>query len=316
MTEELTNEIENVMIENEIDNEMNNETFMYSSSNCSTPIPSIQIPLILYTPANNIFAKYINSYTPDLFRKCWFVPNINIPDICPNININSKTISYIQDILPENIIKAFLYHGFSSNINDEFFDLRKFKPNTFDYQEYIVYLNEIKKELFTENYGNFNGFGYFFTKRYPGYTLLNQISYFIFSINKFHNYSLNGKFPCNYTMPWEASILCENKIYTLNQLNFTFNIALMNNIYQLYNVWSGKNSSNQTINQKFDVFFNYRNFFQVLLYTQEVLRDVHLEYTYLTTQKEYCRKEYMNRQYFLKCVELFKQYKENKIRLS
>ncbi len=287
-----------------------------TSSNCSVGIPSFQTPILISGPSNAILGKYINSYTPDLFRQCWLVPGINIPDICPAIVINSQTFSFLQSLIDTKAIKGFLYFGFSSNIYTNFLvENNGRRVQEFIQEDYLSFLQSFKNNLFTENYGNFDGFPYFFSKKYPSFTLMNQLFKFIYEIQRYHTASLIGKIPCNYRMPWDASLLCQNKIQTINDLEFTFSISLMNNVYQIYNQWNsgGLKGLNGTF---IDFFIFYQNFFKVLDIAKEVFSDVVLEFSYTITKKEYCRKPYMTIQNLNNCKELYKIYRENKIRLQ
>ncbi len=306
--EELKEEIEYMMEENE--KMQMNEGF--SKASCSIQLPIFQNPLFLSGPGNTILSKFYSSYTPDLFRQCWLSPNINYPQICPNVNINSNVTSYLQKLIEPNLIKAFLYFGFSSNIFTNYnIPIGKRNPEN---ESFLLFLNDFKKNLFTQNYGNFDGFAFYFINKYPSYTLLYQISIFIHQIGRYHLASSVGTIACNYRIPWEASALCIDKIYTLNELNFTFNIALMNNIYQTYTVWSSNPKNNKLTLLTF--FLEYRSFFEILDYTKEVLTDVVLQFSYQSTKKEYCIKEYMKPKYYQECLRLYEIYKENKLRLS
>ncbi len=308
---------DNIKLEGEVDETLNNNLSSSGvTSNCSVGIPSFQTPILISGPSNAILGKYINSYTPDLFRKCWFVKDINIPDICPAIVINSQTYSFLQSLIDPKTIKGFLYFGFSSNIYTNFLiDTNNRRINEYIQEDYLNFLQKFKENLFTENYGNFDGFPFFFAKTYPSFTLMNQIFKFLYAISRYHTASLIGKIPCNYVMPWEASILCENRIQTINDLNFTFSISLMNNIYQIYNQW-GSGALKGENGTFIDFFVFYQNFFKVLDIAKEVFTDVVLEFSYKITKKEYCKKPYMSRQNFIHCKELYKLYRENKLRLQ
>jgi hypothetical protein len=304
----------NVKLEEEV-----NKTFLengvenYNSNNCSTIENQPFVPLLVNSPANTILAKYIGSYTPDLFRQCWLVPNIQLPDICPTVEINSILYTFSQKLIDKNTIKAFLYHGFSSNIYTNYIgDKEKRTPQ---YEDFIRFINHFQKELFTQNYGNFDSFGFYFMQKYPRYTLMHQLVNFIFEISRFHGASLNGKILCNYYLPWNASIICQAQIFTTNQLDLALSAPIMNNVYQLYNQWQcgALNGSNGTF---VDLFFFYINLFVTLDIVKDVFRDIVQQFSYEITKKEFCPKPYMTKKAYLECAKLYQIYTDNKLRLQ
>ncbi len=307
----LDEELKNTFQANNVEN--------YNPNTCSKLVNTIFVPLLVNSPSNAILAKYIGSYTPDLFRQCWLSPNIELPFICPTVEINSLLYTFEQNLIEKDLIKGFLYHGFSSNIYTNYIAENLYHkkapfPNA-SYQDFILFINHFQKELYTENYGNFESFGYYFIQKYPRYTLMNQLLQFIFEISRFHGASTTGKILCNYYLPWNASISCKSEIYTTNQLDLSLNAPIMNNVYQLYNQWQAgtlNNSSSTTI----DIFYYYQNLFITLDIFKDVFRDVVLQFSYEITKKDFCPKPYMTKKAYLECAKLYQIYIDNKLRLQ
>lgn len=308
---ELDDEIQKTFEANDVQN--------YTPNNCSTLVNQPFVPLLVNSPSNTILAKYIGAYTPDLFRQCWLSPGIELPDLCPTVEINSILYTFDQKLIDKDTIKAFLYHGFSSNIYTNYIAENLYQkkapyPNA-AYQDFILFINHFQKELYTENYGNFESFGYYFIQKYPRYTLMNQLLQFIFEISRFHGASTTGKILCNYYLPWNASLSCKAEIYTTNQLDLSLSPPIMNNVYQLYNQWQA--GSLQGSNGTFvDIFFFYQNLFITLDIFKDVFRDVVLQFSYQITKKEYCPKPYMTKRAYLECAKLYQIYTDNKLRLQ
>lgn len=313
-------------IENENDNfeKLMVENSINNLSSCSIALPSIQVNGFIQGPYANLLIRAINSYTPDLFRLCWLIPNTGVPYICPTLVLNKiRSFTFIQSIIDIDIIKAFLYFGFSSDINTNYKITVKYPMNNEHYRNLAIYLKSVNQNLYQENIDNFTDFtGYFYAK-YPPYTLFAQLVRFTVELSKAHSYSTAGNTLCPYVIPWQATFLCAGtQIFDIKQVNYQFNITLLNNIYALYYNWLGTTKTaninaleNDNLFEKY-VSQYYVVFFKVLAATSEVFEDVIIEFSYKTTQKYYVKRPYMTQPYYDKCVELYKIYEANKINLS
>ncbi len=326
---ELKEEIDTMFYEMDLDEQIKETTNLEMVqqknyvSDCSILIPSVQVNEYILGPYNSLLAKSLNTYIPDLFRKCWLTPGIGIPEICPTINNNNRTIFFNQELIDENILKAFVYFGFSSNIYENY-GITVPIPKTAQYSDFELFLKNFYKDLFTENYGNFYDFTNHFFQKYKFNSLFSQLIFFRYIINRAHENTTTGKVNCPYIIPWDATVTCRDfKLYTFQQLKYVFDITLLNNIYTLYNLWLGnvKNivtgKAGVTNNRTRFAFTDYlQNFFITLLYTGQVFEDVVLEFSYTITKKCYCKRPYMTQEYYNKCLELYQIYIENKKRLS
>lgn len=287
----------------------------YTQGTCSIRIPPLQLPFSVFGPSNTLAAKYPNSYIPDLFRQCWLIKNIELQYLCPNIKEGPLVVSYLQKVIEDDIVKAFLYHGFSSDIFTNYSQM-KIDPTSPLYTDYIIYLNEFERNIFTQNYGSYDNFAYYFFNKYPPYTLLQQLSFFLFVIFRAHNYSITGKVPCTYTVQWDATLVCaEGRVKTIRELGFFFDTPILNNIFETYNYWFSKNGQYRGISFLISAFLlRIGDFYQVLNLTKQVLRDVMLEFFYKQTQKTNCPQKYMSAAHYQECVRLYTIYTENKLK--
>lgn len=310
--EEILQDIDNTLQENQL---YGNENDVFNS--CSVQIPTFQKDIFLLGPYNVLLFRSLNSYVPDLFRVCWFTEGINVPDICPNITTPTQTLSYNQKTINSLLIKSFLYFGFSSNIYTNYNITVPYPRNNVYYENMLRVLKNLDSNLIHENYGNFDDFTGYFIRKYPDYTLLYQLSEFIYKINITYGYSVAGKSGCNYFIPWEATFLCKGtELLTINQLKYSLDKSLLVNIYQLFYQWLSGTSTLNVDSSVSNRLIYFQNFFEVLNYAREVFQDVVIEYSYKMTQKEYCKKEYMSPVYFERCKQLYQIYIQNKIRLT
>lgn len=322
-----------ITMEEKIDNLANAETDFENmieslpDNSCSIRIPSFQVNGFIQGPYANLLIRSINSYTPDLFRLCWLSPVTGgIPYICPQLVLNKiRTISFIQGIIDIDILKAFIYFGFSSNINTNYGVTVKYPMNNTFYRNLASYMKSINTNLYQENIDNFTDFTGYFYDKYPPYTLFAQLVNFVETINKAHNYSSVGNTICPYVIPWEATFSCVGtQIFNINQSGYQFNITLLNNVYALYYNWLGTRSDlgygqfgsigggtllSGLISQYYEIFF------KVLAATSQVFEDIVIEFSYKITKKCYAKRPYMTQIYYDKCVELYKIYEDNKRRL-
>ncbi len=185
-------------------------------------------------------------------------------------------------------------------------------------------MKNFNRNLYTENVGNFYDFTNFFFQKYKNNSIFSQLIYFRFIIDKAHQNTTTGKINCPYIIPWDATVTCRDFVlYSFSQLNYTFDITLLNNIYTLYNTWLGNVKTIvtgvadiPTSRTRFRFTDFVQNFFTVLLFTGQVFEDVVVEFSYKITKKCYCKRPYMTQQYYNKCLELYQIYIENKKRLS
>ncbi len=314
---EIDNLFEEIDIDEEFKKAQNISTSNIILSDCSKLIPSLQINEYVIGPYNSLLIRSINTFVPDLFRVCWFVPGIGVPEICPTIDNIIRTIFFNQTLIDENLLKAFLYFGFSSDINTNY-GITVPSPKSVDYYDLSLFLKNFYKNLFTEDIDNFYDFTNHFFQRYKNNTLLSQLIFFRFIINRAHENTTLGKVNCPYIVPWNATAVCRGfQLYDLKAINYTLDITLLNNIYTLFNTWLGNVQVLGTSVESGNTLLQYvQNFFLVLLYTGQVFEDIVVEFSYRITKKCYCKKPYMSLQYFQKCKELYQIYIENKKRLG
>ncbi len=328
MTEEEIKEEEERRINEEVDRTLEeNEIYLmndekdlrkgYTANSCSLEFVQYQAKIFVQGTYNSALLRTgngLNTFVPDLFRQCYLTPNIQVPDICPLIfSFTGEIFIYFQKIIDKDLIKGFLYFGFSSDYRTNYNITQKYPIKEPFYGNLKRYFDNFQRNSPYETSGSFTDFVSVFIGKYPPYTLLNQLIDFYTQMNYYHSNSLLGKTTCGYRIPWEGSILCTDRPLTTTYFDFKVQLALMNNIYNLYNEWAA-NRQYQTYQG--DITSRASTFFTILTLVLEVFEDVYVEFSYDQTKKYYCKKPYMSQQNYQKCVDLYGIYTDNKIRFS
>lgn len=284
-----------------------------SSTVCNSSINSKQFM--------NSYTNFVDNYfillmmTPDICRQCWY----NSPFIVNQtwfLNITNNAYTQIllkQCLLDKNIIKAFMFFGFSDIVADTLtnFDIALNTLNNlsiFTKEEFVNYLNFVINK-FTLNYndGHANQFINFFLSNYDNTTLIYKIISFIMYCNKAYEYTQLNKTLCEYSYNLEFTVgdinneLLTENVYILNQPNLT----MIHRLLTLYN--------NAAVITSDNPLFSLQNtIIQIMVYGIEVYSDLQQIFYYIQQSKCYCIKEYMSVAYFKECVQLYKIFSSNK----
>jgi hypothetical protein len=204
----LIEEINDIFTNNEIYEEIGlNENNFQDCSLSTNPIILPNISGLLFFKNYNIL-QCGNVIIPDIFRICFSIPpiifkkNINFTLICPKIGIvagNNKfsfSRQRIQRLLPDNIIKAFFYFGYSSDLNTDI----SFKDLVEQINDYIL-----SKNNNPEKYYNIE---YIFNTIYSKNTLIQQILSFSSTLQYIRSTEIDGTNFCNYKLGWLFSYYC------------------------------------------------------------------------------------------------------------
>lgn len=284
-----------------------------SSTVCNSSINSKQFM--------NSYTNFVDNYfillmmTPDILRQCWY----NSPFVVNQtwfLNITNNAYNQIllkQCLLDKNIIKAFMFFGFSDIVADTLtnFDIALNTLNNlsiFTKEEFVNYLNFVINK-FTLNYndGHANQFINFFLSNYDNTTLIYKIISFIMYCNKAYEYTQLNKTLCEYSYNLEFTVgninneLLTENVYILNQPNLT----MIHRLLTLYN--------NAAVITSDNPLFSLQNtIIQIMVYGIEVYSDLQQIFYYIQQSKCYCIKDYMSVAYFKECVRLYKIFSSNK----
>ena len=271
-------------LENEID-----LLFEYNIEyNCSDLL-YISSPYALIGTDNSVSinVKYGN-IIPNLFRKCWcdFTP-LPLPNACPVLYYSSINLVYKPIIIEENIIKAFLYYGFSDELI--------YPPETLSlYERLIKYKRNIKYINSSSYYDIISIIYNIFNKKSIFIKLFSFITYLNIIISRIND----GKVSKNYVIPWYCLNSCSCITGILNELtasNLINKLPLDNNDFIFIN--------NLIIQNKIDY-----NIVLIIKYAKEVFIDVYNQIFFFLTVKKYCNQPYMNKSLIPQLLEKYNNY--------
>lgn len=238
----------------------------------------------------SINVKYGN-IVPNLFRKCWcdFTP-LPLPNSCPILYYSSITLVYTPLLLEENIIKGFLYYGFSDELG--------YTAETKSlYQRLIEYRRNIKYTNSSSYYDIVLIMFNIFNKK----SMFIKLFYFISYLNNIISRINNGKISNNYLIPWYCLNSCSNISGILSELkvsNYINKLPLDNNDFIFIN--------NLIIANKVDY-----SIVLVIKYAKQVFNDIYQQIFFFLTSKKYCLKSYMEVSLIPEILDKYNNYVTN-----
>jgi len=282
---------------------------------------------------SNLFTA-INMIIPDLFRASFTRDPIEFRKspslICPTysrIPLNRFSDSmkysynnYIQLLLPENIIKGFLYYNFSSNP----FDMA-ITDIPFFFLKYRWYdTNPSLSE--TVNQSNYTAPSTLFNYYYNKDCLLVQLLAFNTKMDnstKEQGSVNNTNFP-PYTIPWITTYGClnnkpdPNKFFSYNNVENPLknNLLLYSDLFYLskskVNISSVADQAAAYTNEfVLDEVIKKNNIYTLLGYANDVYNEILKEIDSLLTYKTYNYPEYTNFETLVQCKDLYCNYVSN-----
>lgn len=296
---------------NEIDILFNN----LITTNCSFPYNKLTYYTIIGSP-NNI--NDITSYAymiPNLFRKCFINNTVNVPSICPAFIYMNYNIYFFPLLIDPDLIKSFLYFGFTTNI-------LKYNPgNIKDYIETglkyrLAYINNIARNT---TYDSSTIASIIFNSIYPKDSLIQQLVAFNKIILTAEYASGESNVINSYIIPWNyvTACVCASGIVQntdiLSNNGVPLGLTTLNNMFTL--LYSKLFDSNLVLrntgipNKKI-----LRNsIFYILEIVNQVYEDILIKIQFYTTQKYYCEKEYMSITKLPQLYELYTNYYNNQV---
>ena len=297
-------------------------------------------------------SRFFDLYIPDLFRT-YFTNSIlsSKSDIFNYLYDNQRapnevTISpssyeytnevYIDTLIEPNLIKAFLYFGYSA---ENFNNITNFNENTIKLNNKDIFIlnnlvsNGLTSNTLTQNEkniffnkSNINDFKNYLNEKYSVTTLFYQIINFFVLIQKSYNFLIESKeYIKEFNIQWEYSFNYNSNTKNIlnNKILKSGNLIDIRNSYIRYRS-NTKNTNCEYLSQNDGVDFNIQ-FFKILDYTLDVYTHVYQDFLYnyanpngapLYTPKQsekcYCKSEYMNDQYYNKTKQIYEIYLENK----
>jgi hypothetical protein len=135
----------------------------------------------------------------------------------------------------------------------------------------------------------------------------------------------SGKSNCDYFIPWDFTIAgyYDTEEIKSDYQTPTLKQSEMADIYRLYQRIRGVQTMNYAPNlNSVQLFYSaytpdsYMDFLHILTLTRQVLRDVYIEFRYLTEQKTRYIQPYMYPQQLEECKGILNRYLKNKMNLG
>lgn len=289
---------------NEITNLLNIENEYFKMCN----LPSLYIDALSSVTIFGIigFDDFINITTliPNLFRICYSLDKLIIPNICNQFIYGNKVVNYAPKILDENTIKSLLYYNVPCNTKYyKYFETDLIRVK-------IIKSILLQKKLNTTN-SSFTDPVVIFNNIYTEKSMLRQLILFYRYLYAASFYISNSEVTCDFIIKWESthSCICNNntscdKIVITGNLDGTFNFPI--NSALLLNKYYTKtdNKSNEYTNN---------SIFKILNYASNVYNDILLKINYYISNLDYCEQDYMNENNISKVTNIYNNFYKNQL---
>ena len=294
-------------------------------------------------------SRFSDLFVPDLFRT-YYISEVHssISDLyyylydnqkAPNeINLTTGEYTnnvYIDPLIDSNILKAFIYFGYSAtNFNEvlSFTDNKVhlnnndiFLLNKLIYNNNNITLLHTEQEAFHSEY-NIGEFKNYIIKNYSSNTLFYQLINFMTLITKSYNSFIDSQsYIKQFTIQWEYSFNYNSSTGKINNNTILRSTDIINIYKQFIKFTTNTSEENceYTVNTS-GIQFHYK-FCQMLIYALQVYSDVYSEflynhlnvqgaplYTESQSEKCYVKSEYMSESYYNRTKRYYETYLENK----
>ncbi len=187
----------------------------------------------------------------------------------------------------------------------------------------IVQLNIPIQE--NNNSYKFDSFVSYFYKRYLPHSLFYQLVVLLQRMNLSYFNKTGGKTNCDYNVPWDFTIsgYYDTEEIQSNYQKPALKQSEMVDIYLLYERIKGVQSLNYKLSiNSVQLFYSaytpdsYMDFLHILTLTRQVLRDVYLEFRYISEKKTRYIQPYMYPVQFETCKEIINRFLKNKMNMA
>ncbi len=172
---------------------------------------------------------------------------------------------------------------------------------------------------------HFDSFVSYFYKRYSPHSIFYQLVILLQRMDLSYRNKSGGKTNCDYHLPWDFTIAgyYDTEEIISDYPNPSLKQSEMVDIYLLYQRIRGLQTMNFKPNlNSIQLFYSaytpdsYMDFLHILTLTREVLRDVYLEFRYITEKKTQYIQKYMYPQEFENCKGIINRFLKNKMNLA
>ncbi len=196
--------------------------------------------------------------------------------------------------------------------------------NLINFMTNNIYLLNIPIQENNNSY-KFNSFVSYFYKRYNPHSIFYQLVLLLQIMDLSYFNKVGGKTNCDYNINWDFTV---GAYYDTEELisdlqKPSLKQSEMVDIYLLYQRIKGVQSLNYKLNlNSVQLFYSaytpntYMDFLHILTLTRIVLRDVYLEFRYISEKKERYIQPYMYPNEFENCKGIINRFLKNKMNLA
>jgi hypothetical protein len=175
------------------------------------------------------------------------------------------------------------------------------------------------------NQYKFDSFVSYFYKRYSYHSIFYQLVRLLQIMDLSYRNKSGGKTNCDYSVEWDFTIAgyYDTEEIKSDYQKPTLKQSEMVDIYLLYQRIRGQQSINYGLNlNSIQLFYSaytpdsYMDFLRILTLTYQVLRDVYLEFRYITEKKTRYIQKYMYPDEFENCKSTINRFLKNKMNLA
>lgn len=251
----------------------------------------------------NILELNYSYLIPNIFRSCYVLNKLYIPNICIEYINNPTYLNFFPIILDENTIKSLLYYNAPINVR-YFNNLTRNITNILNLKRYVI--NNSKRN---STYGSYTLTQTIFNDIYGQGSLLTELLSLNNYINNSINIATNNLSINDYTVLWDFTRGCINNsndinnTYITGNFNYNYKITSLDSKY-MYKIkdYIQRYSNSNIINN---------NIFTILKYAQDVTQDIMLKIKYYLTDGIYCDQDYMDIKNIPNLVNLYKNFYNN-----
>ncbi len=187
----------------------------------------------------------------------------------------------------------------------------------------IVQLNIPIQE--NNNSYKFDSFVSYFYKRYNPHSIFYQLVLLLQRMDLSYRNKSGGKTNCDYNVEWDFTISAyyDTEEIQSNYQKPALKQSEMVDIYLLYERIKGVQSLNYKLNiNSVQLFYSaytpdsYMDFLHILTLTRQVLRDVYLEFRYISEKKTRYIQPYMYPAQFETCKDIINRFLKNKMNMA
>lgn len=255
---------------------------------------------------------------PNLFRKCYLLDDLYIPNICNTFVSNLINYNFRPLIIDEKLIKAFLYFNYPVNIAF-YSEIDSYVNKIINIESVIT--NIIKKKKNT-TYGSYSLPPSIYSQIYLKSSMLTQLMAWNRFIGESSTINTNGLTVEDYTVFWEFTTKCTcftsdiiNDTYLEGNFNYNYKVSNSAAVYinRVSNFLKQAGFLEYSTSAATKLII-YNSFSTISIIAKEVYQDIIMQIQYYIKNEYYCKKDYMNISIIPELNTLYNNFYNNQIK--